>query len=125
MISAIKPFQRLVLVCTNERTDGRESCGPKGGVALHAHLKQSVREAGLGVRVSRSGCLDNCTTGPSVVIMPDNMWLGGVTDQDVPRIVAYLKGEEGALAEFRPAASVETAKEEAGCCGGGCCSPQA
>lgn len=119
------PYSRLVLVCTNERTDGRESCGPKGGVELHAHIKQAVREANVRVRVSRSGCLDNCKTGPSVVIMPDNIWLGAVTDQDVPRIVAYLKGEGDALDEFRTPPIAVAAQQEEGCCGGGCCAAQA
>ncbi len=119
MQSAGTHFQRLVLVCTNERTDGRESCGPQGGVELHKHIKEAVKLVDPTIRVSRSGCLDNCSTGPTVVIMPDQIWLGGVTNEDVPRIVAYLTGEEEALAEFRTPATA--APEGDGCCGGGCC----
>lgn len=120
MRAAGTPFRRLVLVCTNERTDGRESCGPKGGLALHKHIKEALRLVDPSIRVSRSGCLDNCKSGPTVVIMPDNIWLGGVTDQDVPRILAYLSGEKEVLEEFK--VNLPAEEETGGCCGGGCCS---
>ncbi len=87
MIPAAKPFRKLVLVCTNERTDGRECCMAKGSVELHAKIKEAVKAVDPTVRVSKSGCLDNCPTGPTVVIMPDNIWLGMVTDADIPEIV--------------------------------------
>lgn len=92
MIPAAKPFKKLVLVCTNERTDGRECCMAKGSVELHQKIKEAMRVADPFIRVSKSGCLDNCATGPSVVIMPDNIWLGGVTEEDIPEIVRMATG---------------------------------
>lgn len=111
MHPAARSYGRLVLVCTNVRDDGRESCGAKGGAELHRALKEAVRAVSLDVRVSKSGCLDNCTDGPSVAIMPDGVWLGGVTLDDVPKIASYLAGHADAL----------DLPEGKRCCGGGCC----
>ncbi|TAK04611.1 (2Fe-2S) ferredoxin domain-containing protein [Patescibacteria group bacterium] len=104
-------FPRLVLVCGNIREDGTESCGAKGGAELHRALKEAVRVVHPEIRVSKSGCLGNCTSGPSVTIMPDGVWLGDVTVNDVPKIVNYLGGHLAAL----------DVPEDKQCCGGGCC----
>ena len=83
-------FEKLILVCLNERTDGRASCLPRGSLEVHARLKGWVKEHGLSgrVRVSRSGCLDQCSRGTTVVVLPEFCWYGGVTVEDVDRIVA-------------------------------------
>ncbi len=80
-------FTKLILVCTNIKDGGRECCGARGGVDLHAQIKAAVKAVAPTVRVSKTGCLDHCSTGPTVVIMPENLWLGGVTEQDIPEIV--------------------------------------
>lgn len=87
MRPADKPFRKLVLVCTNDRQDGRECCAQKGSVELHQKLKLAMAAVDHSVRVSKSGCLDNCSTGITVVIMPDNIWLARVQEQDIPQIV--------------------------------------
>lgn len=83
-------FKKLVLVCTNERTDGRECCAQKGSVELHKLIKEAVRAVDPAVRVSRSGCMDMCSSGPTVVIMPDNVWLGDVQEKDIPTVLQYV-----------------------------------
>ncbi|MBP9748690.1 (2Fe-2S) ferredoxin domain-containing protein [Patescibacteria group bacterium] len=88
---AEKPFQKLVLVCTNRREDGRECCAAKGSIELYHALKAAVKAMDPSIRVSQSGCLDNCSTGTTVVIMPDALWLGAVTEADIIDILAYLK----------------------------------
>lgn len=90
MRSADKPFRKLVLVCVNERADGRECCAQKGAVDLHSKLKMAVAAVDPSIRVSKSGCLDNCATGITVVIMPDNIWLARVQEQDIPDLVAMI-----------------------------------
>jgi len=52
-------------------------------------FKAELKRRGLGplVRANRSGCLDQCEQGPTVVIYPQAIWYGRVTPQDVPRIV--------------------------------------
>jgi (2Fe-2S) ferredoxin len=80
----------LVLVCTNLRTDGRECCADKGGAELHTKLKEQLRSIDPMIRVSKSGCLDRCSEGATVVIMPQNIWLGGVTEADIPAITELI-----------------------------------
>lgn len=83
-------FRKLVLVCTNVRENGEECCGLKGSINLHKKIKEAVKAADPTVRVSKSGCLGNCKSGISVVIMPDDLWIGGVTDEDIPKIVELV-----------------------------------
>lgn len=85
-----KTFRKLVLVCTNERHDGRECCADKGSAGLHQKIKFAVASVDPRIRVSTSGCLDRCSTGPTVVIMPDNIWLGRVQEQDIPELVKLI-----------------------------------
>jgi (2Fe-2S) ferredoxin len=40
------------------------------------------------VRANKSGCLDQCEHGPTVVIYPEAVWYGSVTEDDVEEIVA-------------------------------------
>ena len=85
-------YKKLVLVCTNQRTDGTKCCAAGGSDELREQLKAKVKEAKLPVRVSKSGCLGMCETGPTVVIMPDNLWFGAVAVQDIDEIVKLLGG---------------------------------
>ena len=82
-----KKYRRVVLVCTNQKENGKECCAMKGAADLHAKLKEEMKKVDLTVRVSRSGCLDRCADGVTVAIMPDDVWLGGVTEEDIPEIV--------------------------------------
>ena len=84
-------FKHHVFVCHNVRPEGapRPSCTADGKSELHTQLQQLSKAAGLGntVRINKSGCLDQCEKGPSVVVYPDNVWYGKVTEADVNEIV--------------------------------------
>lgn len=84
-------FDRHVFVCTNFRAPeaARPSCTTNGQSEIHTRLKDEVKSAGLGnsVRVNKSGCLDQCEHGPTVVIYPGAIWYGFVKPEDVPEIV--------------------------------------
>ena len=82
-----KKYRKVVLVCTNQKENGKECCAMKGAADLHAKLKDEMKKTDLTVRVSRSGCLDRCVDGVTVAIMPDDVWLGGATEADIPEIV--------------------------------------
>lgn len=92
METAKPRFEKYLFVCTNQRTDGRPCCSPpdlETGAKLKETLKTRVKELKLThlVRVSSSGCQDNCTQGPNILITPDNVWLKGVSLSDVETIV--------------------------------------
>ncbi|MEI6510476.1 MAG: (2Fe-2S) ferredoxin domain-containing protein [Candidatus Uhrbacteria bacterium] len=89
MIPVETKYGRLVLVCTNGRDDGRECCMAKGSVELHTKLKEAIKAVSADVRVVKTGCLNACSTGATVVVMPENVWFGQVTEEDIPEIVAH------------------------------------
>jgi (2Fe-2S) ferredoxin len=85
------PFTHHVFVCCNRREPGnsRGCCDPDGGEALRELFKTELKKRGLGplVRANKSGCLDQCELGPTVVIYPQGIWYGHVRPADVPRII--------------------------------------
>ena len=84
------PFDKHLFICCNRREAGhpRGSCDPTGGEALQKAFKKAIAERGIKrVRANKSGCLDQCEKGPSVVVYPDNVWYGKVTEADVTEIV--------------------------------------
>ncbi|MBI2474022.1 (2Fe-2S) ferredoxin domain-containing protein [Candidatus Uhrbacteria bacterium] len=85
-----KTYRKLVLVCTNNREDGRECCAQKGSEDLKYKLKMAVAGIDPSIRVISSGCLDNCSHGTSVVVMPDNLWFGRVTERDIPELIKTI-----------------------------------
>ena len=80
-------FEKYILVCENHRDVG-DCCAPQG-VLIREELKKKVKEAGLShrIRVSRTGCLDVCSQGPNVLLMPDNLWFKRVTEKDLSEIM--------------------------------------
>ena len=85
-------FSHHVFVCCNAREPGhkRGSCDPDAGQDLRGSFKKELKRAGLArsTRANFSGCLDQCEHGPVVVIYPQGIWYGRVTEADVPRIVS-------------------------------------
>lgn len=60
-----------------------------GKSELHAELQQLAKAAGLTgkVRINKSGCLDQCEHGPTVVVYPEAVWYGHVRPEDAAAIV--------------------------------------
>lgn len=83
-------YRKIVLVCINERTDGRGCCASKGAVDLRHELKLRVAALDPTIRVSKAGCLGTCSDGPNVLVMPDNVWFKHVTMNDVDEIVQLI-----------------------------------
>ena len=84
-------FEHHVFVCQNTRPAGapRPSCTADGKSELHTRLQQLTKDAGLGgkVRINKSGCLDQCEHGPTVVVYPEAVWYGNVQAEDAEAIV--------------------------------------
>jgi (2Fe-2S) ferredoxin len=87
----VPPFDKHLFICCNRREPGhvRGSCDPTGGEALQKAFKKALAERGLNrrIRANKSGCLDQCEKGPTVVVYPDTVWYGRVTEADVEEIV--------------------------------------
>jgi (2Fe-2S) ferredoxin len=84
-------FTSHIFVCCNQRKEGhkRGCCDPGGSGELRSAFKSELKHRKLGstVRANEAGCLDQCELGPTVVIYPQAIWYGGVTLEDVPRII--------------------------------------
>src|SRR5688572_25637463 len=92
-------FQRHVFICTNERgpDDPRGCCRARGSEQVVEAFRKSLHARGLKrvVRANKSGCLDQCAEGVTVVVYPDAVWYGHVTPADVDEIVEkHLVGGE-------------------------------
>jgi (2Fe-2S) ferredoxin len=84
-------YAHHLFICTNQREAGhpRGCCDPEGAGHLQKLFKDRVRDLGLKatVRANRSGCLDQCEHGPTVVVYPEGVWYGGVRPEDVEEIL--------------------------------------
>ena len=84
-------FTSHIFVCCNRRAADhpRGSCDQAGYEKLRSAFKAEIAKRGLkpAVRANKAGCLDQCELGPIVVIYPQQIWYGGVTEKDVSRII--------------------------------------
>ena len=88
-----------MFVCTNERApeNPKGCCKAKGGVEVRDRLKAELAARGLSkmIRANNAGCLDQCETGVTLVVYPEQVWYGHVTVDDIPEIVdKHLVGGE-------------------------------
>lgn len=82
--------ERYLFVCINERAEGhpRGSCLQRGADDVFNELREAQgRHELTTIKVVYSGCLEACTSGPVVAVLPDNVWYGGVTAADCETIV--------------------------------------
>ena len=84
-------FDKHLFFCINERAAGNPKgcCFSKGSAELLNHAKMRVHEMGLKgkVRVNKSGCLDACAYGPTLVVYPDDAWYRPRNKDDVEEIL--------------------------------------
>ena len=85
-------FEKHIFICGNQRPVGhpRGSCDPESKGELHTKFKQTLAARGIlgtTVRANKSGCLEQCEHGPTVVVYPEAVWYGRVTANEVEEIV--------------------------------------
>jgi len=84
-------YDKHIFICTNQRPEGapRKSCGEAHGMALVDAFKKKLKEKNLPVklRAQKTGCLDICDFGPTVVVYPDGIFYVGVEVSDVDEII--------------------------------------
>lgn len=66
----------------------RNCLGNGSGEVLAALQGQSL----AGVTVTGTGCLGQCSIGPTVHVLPDQVWYCRVKESDVAAIADYLRG---------------------------------
>lgn len=71
-------ISRCVLVCQHQ------SCLRNGAAAVLAAFEATDL---AGVEVQASGCQGQCSVGPTVRVLPDEVWYYRVRPEDVPAIV--------------------------------------
>jgi len=84
----------LCFVCTNERPEGRESCGgTHQSMEFLQALRDELKKRGLrpAIRVTRSGCLGRCQQGPFALVVPGMEWLEEFKLQDVKKVADQLE----------------------------------
>lgn len=82
--------EKYVFVCTNDRPEGhpKGSCIQRGSAEVLQTFRDLQGEKGLAhFKAVATGCLEPCLAGPTVVVYPDDVWYGGVTVDDVERII--------------------------------------
>ena len=92
-------YDTHVFCCINERPDDHPKgcCSARGAVPLQGYMKARAKKMDLGtrVRINRSGCLDRCELGPTMVIYPEGVWYTYRTREDIDEILDrhVLRGE--------------------------------
>ena len=77
--------KKLVFVCQN--VDCRTRKAKEGREKLQADLNSDPT-----LEVRPYMCFGACHEGPNVVVYPDKAWYAGVKPENVPEVVAYLRG---------------------------------
>ncbi len=83
-------FEKHIFICINQRPpESPKGCCGDNGAAVRIAFVQELAKRGLinKVRANKTGCLDTCSLGPSVVIYPAGIWYIRVSPEDVPEIV--------------------------------------
>lgn len=76
-----------IFVCTKGK-----KCPKKGSEAVCSALEAAVEKLGCGDTVSVKGtkCMDYCKKGPVVVVMPEKVKYGRVSEGDATEIVTNI-----------------------------------
>ncbi|MBO9637196.1 MAG: (2Fe-2S) ferredoxin domain-containing protein [Siphonobacter aquaeclarae] len=90
-------YKKHVFICTNQKPAPKKSCGEEHGMALVDAFKERLKDLGLqiDIRAQKTGCLDVCAFGPSMVVYPEGVFYGKVELSDVEEIIqSHLIGDE-------------------------------
>lgn len=84
-------YIKHVLLCTNQKAAGKQCCANSGGEEYFSHMKSRLLELELHgpgkVRISKTGCLGRCGSGPCIVIYPEGIWYSYSSIADIDDII--------------------------------------
>jgi (2Fe-2S) ferredoxin len=91
--------EKHVLVCTHFRPPNHEkgSCGGRGSKSVIGKFAQEfeVRDLYGRFKLTTTDCLGVCEHGPAVLVYPEGIMYGKLTEDDVPKIIeTHLLGGE-------------------------------
>lgn len=79
-----------VFICTSCTITGQQRgfCYNKGSVNILQKFMEEISDRDMSgeVVVNNTGCFGICAKGPVVVVYPEGVWYGNVTEEDVERI---------------------------------------
>ena len=85
------PFEKHLLVCTNRRDpqNPKGSCANSDSEGICETFKKELATRGLRgrMRANSSGCLDQCSRGPDVVVYPEAVGYQVPTAADAQEII--------------------------------------
>lgn len=84
-------FDKHIFICTNQRPPDspRRCCGEAHGMAIVDAFKKKIKERKLPIKVraQRTGCLDVCLYGQTLVVYPEGVFYVGVELEDIDEII--------------------------------------
>jgi len=84
-------YTKHIFICTNQKAAGKQCCANPGGVPFFDHMKLRLLEHNMHgpgkIRLSKSGCLGRCSSGPCVVIYPEGVWYTYTSCDDIDEII--------------------------------------
>lgn len=84
-------WKHHLFICTNQRPPGhpKGSCGERGCQRILLALQEEIDRQELfeTVKLNTTNCLGPCQQGPSIVVYPEGVWYGRVTEKDVQELV--------------------------------------
>lgn len=92
-------YNKHVLLCTNQKAAGKQCCADSGGEEFFRYMKSKLLELDMHgpgkIRVSKSGCLGRCSSGPCIVIYPEGVWYSYSSFVDIDKIIDkhFIAGE--------------------------------
>jgi (2Fe-2S) ferredoxin len=96
-------YTKHILLCTNQKAAGKQCCANTGGDEYFDYLKTRLLELDMHgpgkIRVSKSGCLGRCGSGPCIVIYPEGVWYSYSSLADIDLIIErhLIAGETAEL----------------------------
>ncbi|TAL58041.1 MAG: (2Fe-2S) ferredoxin domain-containing protein [Bacteroidetes bacterium] len=84
-------YDKHIFICTNQRAKEapRKCCGETHGMEIVDAFKQKLKAKNLliKVRAQRTGCLDVCNYGQTIVVYPEGIFYVGAELEDVDEII--------------------------------------
>ncbi len=92
----MKKPEFLILVCNSYRVagDAQGYCNKNGAANFIQYIAEECADRGIDAAVTSTACLNVCAQGPVMVIQPNNLWYGGITEERIDEILDALEDDE-------------------------------